>query len=181
VTNGKSRLQPNTAEDGHQDTSELLGMAQLSSEGDRESSTARGSTPPWVAESFGRGERREIPPHDGDNLHNGRPPRVSREGHLASADLLQAFEEGDPERAYQAGVRLIEAHRALSVEAAHLRFKSNFGSTLCDRCDGLKAGIGVVATCFQLRQCNYTNFKEHDAPSRVANSLELFKIDPKTT
>ena len=52
------------------------------------------------------------------------------------------------------------------VEAAKLRFRLNFGSEYCDNCDGLRAGPGVVATCFQVKQCNYTNFKDGEVAPR---------------
>lgn len=46
------------------------------------------------------------------------------------------------------------------MEAAKARFLKNFGSELCESCDGLKAGPGVAATCFQVRQCFFGNIKE---------------------
>jgi hypothetical protein len=44
-------------------------------------------------------------------------------------------------------------------EAASARFRANYGTPVCEQCDGLKAGPGVAATCFQLKQCFYTNLK----------------------
>lgn len=51
-------------------------------------------------------------------------------------------------------------------EAAQARFKANFGTSQCEHCDGLKAGPGVVATCYQVQQCNFTNIKEDDMSSK---------------
>ncbi len=59
-----------------------------------------------------------------------------------------------------------------------MRFRLNFGTPICDRCDGLKVGPGVVATCFQVRQCNYDNVKQGamtPRQSRVVQSL----LDPQ--
>jgi hypothetical protein len=44
-------------------------------------------------------------------------------------------------------------------QAAKDRFAVNFGTDVCLSCDGLKAGPDVLATCYQVRQCNYSNVK----------------------
>lgn len=73
-----------------------------------------------------------------------------------------AFESGDPRRAFQAAGLVATRLLELDEEAARLRFQVNFGTPICTRCDGLRAGPGVVATCFQVRRCRYTNVKEGD-------------------
>ena len=82
--------------------------------------------------------------------------------------------------AWEATVKLIEAYRALEIEAATLRYKLNFGSETCTNCDGLRAGPGVVATCFQVQQCNYTNIKDGDATPRHLRILQTLMDRPKT-
>lgn len=79
-----------------------------------------------------------------------------------------------------AGNRLVVAFRKLDVEAAQLRFRLNFGTPVCERCDGLKAGPGVVATCFQVRQCNYSNVKEGEITPRQLRVLQNLLSDTKT-
>ena len=81
--------------------------------------------------------------------------------------------------AYDAGVRLASAYQALWTEAAQLRFRLNFGTPICDRCDGLKAGPGVSATCFQLRQCTYDNVKEGDATPKQRRVIQSLLEPPK--
>jgi hypothetical protein len=55
---------------------------------------------------------------------------------------------------------LIKAFRALDVEVGKLRYKLNVGTARCENCDGLRAGPGVSATCFQVQRCDFTNVKE---------------------
>jgi hypothetical protein len=74
-------------------------------------------------------------------------------------ELVQAFEAGRPDLAWETSQKLIHLAREAVLEAARSRFKVNFGSTRCDHCEGLRAGPGVVATCFQVRQCYYDNIK----------------------
>lgn len=75
---------------------------------------------------------------------------------------------------------LVEAHQALWNEAAHLRFQVNFATPACESCDGLKAGPGVVATCFQVRRCNYSNVKEGDASPKQLRVIQSLLEDPKS-
>lgn len=64
--------------------------------------------------------------------------------------------------AWTATQSLLTLARQAVQDAASARFKVNFGTSPCDSCDGLKAGPGVVATCFQVKQCYYTNLKTTD-------------------
>jgi hypothetical protein len=69
-------------------------------------------------------------------------------------------------------VRLSKAYQGLWLEAAQLRFRLNFGTHICDRCDGLKAGPGVVATCYQIRQCYYDNIREGEGTPKQKRVIE---------
>lgn len=60
----------------------------------------------------------------------------------------------------------------MELECSKLRFRLNFNTPVCETCDGMKAGPGVVATCFQAKRCNYTNVKEGDATSRQRRVIE---------
>lgn len=92
---------------------------------------------------------------------------------------MQAFEAGNAPVAYDAGVRLATAYRTLWHEAAQLRFRLNFGTAVCDNCDGLKAGPGVAATCFQVRLCNYDNVKDGEATPRQRRVLDRLLDAPQ--
>lgn len=80
--------------------------------------------------------------------------------------LLQSFETGDPQKVFEAAVALVTAYRDLQCDLAKVRFEINFGTDRCRNCDGLKAGPGVLATCYQVKQCNFTNVKEADQNPR---------------
>lgn len=45
------------------------------------------------------------------------------------------------------------------AEAARARFRVNFGTDVCERCEGLRVSEGVAATCFQVKLCHYDNVK----------------------
>ena len=86
---------------------------------------------------------------------------------------MAAFGVGDPWVAFDAATILVEAYRAQNLELARLRFEVNFGKEICGNCDGLRAGPGVTATCFQIKQCHFDNVREGGQPRhlRVLNSL----------
>lgn len=67
---------------------------------------------------------------------------------------------------YAAAKDLVAAYREVQRELASIRFKVNFNTERCRNCDGLKAGPDVIATCFQVQQCNFTNVKESDQDRR---------------
>lgn len=73
--------------------------------------------------------------------------------------MYDAFTSGDPQKAWEETQRLVSMSHQLQKEAATARFKANFGTEMCTHCDGLKAGPDVVATCFQIRQCYFTNVR----------------------
>ena len=68
--------------------------------------------------------------------------------------------------------RLLSMARGLAHEAAQARFEANFGTPRCNSCDGLKAGRGVVSTCFQARRCYYDNIKTTDLSSKQKAVIE---------
>jgi len=86
--------------------------------------------------------------------------------------LVEAFRKGDGAQAWQRVCQLLELTRRLEHEAAQARFKANFGTTMCDACEGLKAGRGVAATCFQVKRCYYTNIKTTDMSSKQRAVIE---------
>ena len=87
--------------------------------------------------------------------------------------------------AIEAGDRLVRAFHSLWNEASALRFRINFGTPICDHCDGLRAGPDVVATCFQVKQCNYESVKEGAGSPRqhrvLQNLLEVVRKDLTTS
>jgi hypothetical protein len=78
-------------------------------------------------------------------------------------------------------MQLVERFREVSLECAQLRFRANFGSQMCESCDGLKSGPGVVATCFQTKRCHYTNVKEGDATPRHLRVIEALMHPKEST
>lgn len=93
-------------------------------------------------------------------MRGGHRPRVPSPDDVDRLEvaLVEAFQHHDPSQAWQVAQELLTLARQTTVEAAKARFQVNFGTPVCDDCEGLKAGPGVVATCFQRRQCYYTNF-----------------------
>lgn len=69
--------------------------------------------------------------------------------------------------------------RSLVVEAAQARYEKNFGGPKCESCAGLKAGPGVLATCFQIKRCYYDNVKTADASPRQQRLIESLGRGPK--
>ena len=86
--------------------------------------------------------------------------------------LREAFEAGQPDLVWETAQELISVAGNLEKEAAQLRFKVNFGTEQCQNCTGLRAGPGIVATCYQIKQCFFTNLREGDLTSRQASILE---------
>lgn len=87
--------------------------------------------------------------------------------------LLQAFIDGNVEAAYQASLELSKAYHEALLEGSKLRFRLNFGTDACLRCEGLKAGPGVAATCFQVQRCDYTNVKEGEEDLHHRRLIDL--------
>jgi len=171
VTDAHQALQPGEDEKSPAET-DRVGSPDTA--GHRSGGQERGSSGVRAPQGPGGRQNRADAPTLGNNFRSGPPPRVSREGEIAAEKLLSAFEAGDPAQAYEAALALIEAHTALASEAARLRFRVNFSTSACDHCEGLKAGPGVVATCFQVRRCDYTNVKEGAATVRQLKVLSAF-------
>jgi hypothetical protein len=72
---------------------------------------------------------------------------------------------------HQVAKELATFARGLVIEAAKARFEKNFATPVCNNCDGLKAGPGVTATCFQVRQCFYSNIRA-ETTSREARIID---------
>lgn len=93
--------------------------------------------------------------------------------------MTEAFQGGDPVKVWELSRQLVDLTKEAVVEAARTRFKVNFGTPRCDRCEGLKAGPGVAATCFQVRQCYYDNIKQGDlTPKQVRVLKVILGSDP---
>ena len=72
---------------------------------------------------------------------------------------MASFLTGDAAKVYEEAQKLSGAYKALQSEVAQLRFRVNFGTPICQNCDGLHAGPNVVATCYQAKECHYTNIR----------------------
>lgn len=151
---------PSHQEQDPSDTERVEPTPLLGHQTGRETEGPSGGDPP------GSDDRREgrghSPPHGG-HWRDRPPTRIpGRRPVDPSEVLLQAFVEGDPEKAYGAAQELREAYHEALAEGSRLRFRLNFGSDLCKDCTGLRAGPGVVATCHQVQRCDFTNIKEGD-------------------
>jgi len=112
---------------------------------------------------------------NGDHLRKRRAERVATPNDVGVIEdaLLEAFKQGDPEAAYQLVRDLADLALSSVVDAAKARFKANFGSKRCLSCEGLEVSPGVVATCVQVNQCYYTNFKQGDLTPKQARILRV--------
>ena len=112
----------------------------------------------------GRGQAGTDPQEVRNHLRDGSHPRVPDQdlGFVA----LRSFQTGNPSEVYRHVQELAQAYQDSLDEAAELRFKLNFGSEICGSCEGLRAGPGVIATCYQVRKCNFSNVKEGDSRYR---------------
>lgn len=77
-------------------------------------------------------------------------------------------------------MRVVEVCGGLISECARLRFELNFGGPLCENCDGLRAGPGVTATCFQVRRCDFSNLKEGDVTPKQSRVIDVFSDSKET-
>lgn len=104
-------------------------------------------------------------------LSNGHRPGIPTP-QIDPDDLLRVFNTGNPAAVWEQAKRLVAAFRAQQLEIARLRFRVNFGTMVCENCDGLKAGPGVVATCFQAKQCHFSNIREGIGSARHLQILD---------
>ena len=98
------------------------------------------------------------PPETRDPHTHGHRPRVPVEA-VDPDDLLESFRTGDPKIVYGEALKLAKAYREIEAEAARLRFRVNFGTSVCESCEGLRAGPYVLATCYQVKECRYSNVR----------------------
>lgn len=128
-------------------------------------------------EGDSRGAVREDPPELRGDLRIRRHPRIPGTRVIDPSEaLLQAFLDGDVEKAYQSALELKTAYHEALTEASRLRYRINFGTEVCSNCDGLRAGPGVVATCFQVQKCDFDSIHEgSESPShlRILDRLAL--------
>jgi hypothetical protein len=66
----------------------------------------------------------------------------------------------------------------VTTDAAKSRFKLNFGTARCQNCTGLQAGPEVAATCYQVQQCYYTNFRGDKLTPKQARIASLLGNKP---
>lgn len=114
----------------------------------------------------------------GDHLRSRRPEGIWPEDlDEVEFQLTEAFLQGNPALAWSLTKRLLGEARALMVEAAKARFEVNFGTPVCERCDGLRAGDDVVATCYQMKLCYYRSMKKDTNPKQkgVIDKLSGFR------
>jgi hypothetical protein len=157
-------------------------MGQSNEKSDGSGGEDRGSSSTGSPGEHQSGREHDSSQTDGNHLrkrHHARVPRP-HEVEIISEALTQAFTDGDPEKAWVHARELIQISQGLVIEAGKARFEANFGSDKCNNCDGLKTGPGVVATCFQIRQCYFTNVKEGDVGPRKRAIIEglTSKIPP---
>ena len=129
---------------------------------------------PGLRAALSIGERREAPADPWDRQSGLHRPGVPVPEVNPADAALASFQTGDPAIAYEATRKLAEAYRSLLLETAKLRFLHNLGTSVCNQCDGLHAGPGVTATCWQLRQCHYGNLREDETTPRQQRALKLF-------
>jgi len=139
------------------------------------SSSRIGSPSEHVEGSNPSGQDRAGSSADGDHLRKRRAERVPTPNDVGEIEdaLLEAFKQGDPERAYVLVRDLADLALSSVVDAAKARFQANFGSKRCVNCEGLKVSPGVVATCVQVSQCYYKNFKQGDLTPKQARILRV--------
>ncbi len=117
-----------------------------------------------------------------DHLRSRYPERIRPEDLDRLEEQIDlAFKQANPAEAWKLTQKLMKAARTLSTEAAKARFKINFGTEVCERCEGLRAGENVVATCYQIRLCHYGNVKKDLTPRQrgVINNLGQLQAPPK--
>jgi hypothetical protein len=151
-------------------------LGEASPPGDSESRTSGGPSGGGDPDRAGSGPSGSIPEASGDHWGNRPHERVPhpREVETLEEGIAKAFREGDPAQAWLLSQKLIELAREAVAEASRSRFKVNFGTPRCERCDGLKAGPDVAATCYQVRQCHYGNIKQGDLTPKQSRVLRLF-------
>ncbi len=158
VTNTGRRESSESSVESTQDSD---GVGSLDEESHSSGNPPRGSSPSGHGGGHFQRGLPVVPSEDGDHLRDRHSAGVSGPGVVGKLeeDLTVAFTSGDPETVWKASRSLLAYAEQVTKEAATLRFQVNFGTDRCQNCTGLKAGPGVVATCFQMKQCFYSNFR----------------------
>ena len=149
-----------------------LGMGRSDVEGDSASGSIGGSETPGASQGDPGREVGTNSPELRDNFRSR--PATGIPGHREvdpSEVLLQAFIDGDFPLALSAAQELQLAYHEALLESGKLRFKLNFGTTVCESCEGLKAGPDVVATCFQIKKCEFKSIRNGAASPRQLQIL----------
>jgi hypothetical protein len=151
-------------------------MGPPDEEGAREGGEGWGRETDGASNRHSAGEDRSDPQTYGDHWGKRPPAGIPhpRDVELIEDRLAEAFEKGDPTEVWALTRELLTLSKAAVVEAARARFKVNFGGSRCERCDGLKAGPGVEATCFQVKQCYFGNIKESEHTLKQRRVIRLF-------
>ena len=103
----------------------------------------------------------------GNHLRSRHPEGIRPEDiDNLEMQLIVAFKAAKPADAWSLTHKLLELARSLQVEAAKARFQVNFGTSMCESCEGLRAGDEVAATCFQTKRCYYDNVKKDMTPKQ---------------
>ena len=110
----------------------------------------------------------------------GRPPKGVRPEEVDEIEVQRkaAFQNAAPARVWELVQQLLALSHEIVVEAGQARFQANFGTEVCEKCDGLKAGKGVTATCFQLKRCYYGNLKETDTSPKQRQIIKGLMGNP---
>jgi hypothetical protein len=157
------------ASEGLQVTEEPDGVGYSSLEGDQTGGPDRGQEGSRSQEGHPRGSVRKDTPELRNHLRYGSGARIPGTRVVDPSEiLLQAFLDGNFEEAYQAAQELKAAYHEALNEAARQRYRANFGTESCNSCEGLKAGPGVLATCFQVQKCNFDSIREgSESPTQL--------------
>jgi len=165
------------ASEGIQGSEEPNGVGRFSLEGYQVVGPDRRQEISRSQEGHSRRPVREDTPELRNSLRYGSGARIPGTRIVDPSEiLLQAFLDGDLDGAYQAAQELRDAYHEALNEAARQRYRANFGTESCSSCDGLKAGPGVLATCFQIQKCNFDSIHEGSESStqlRILNRLTL--------
>jgi hypothetical protein len=165
--------EPNSRTNQEDNAQGDLGVGHPDVPGYQESGSSRGPTTSGTEEGHSGWKV-------GDDLEKLRDhlrsrPSTGIPGHRQvdiSELLLQSFLGGNFEVALVAAEELSLAYREALLESSKLRFKLNFGTQVCENCEGLQAGSDVVATCFQVKSCNFQNIHTGSASPRQLKILK---------
>lgn len=174
VTDERNNERENTYPSETGGTPGAIGLGQTYVKGNQTGGSCLGPTVGRASKGDPRREVRGDSSEVRDNIRTGSQPGVSQLD--PSEALMQAFLEGDFNVAYTAALNLQQFYRELASEVSSLRFRLNFGTSLCRDCEGLRAGPGVIATCYQIQKCDFRNLKETDRDPRKERVVSLLGV-----